>query len=391
MRKKPSSPGERYICFHAIEGRILNQVCYRGFASMAALASISKDDPMRIGDQGVPEGVQRRRIAKHAREAYEYARTSSASDQPRLWPEVVLNVRDRSVVSVRGSKSVKGGLSFVQLRFDTSKLNAENAGVAVSRVDGNHRLYYAAGYRKTFAPLDVSCPFLITIGLTEEQELRVFADINDKQMGLQRALRTTQHAIIEGQDVLYSKAPAEWLVDKLLKEPTSPFRGLVDLGILKKRGEHYPIKRPALIRAHERLLSQWISRNDLTKEQQYKAVENFWNAVKNTWPGAWDETVYTPANRRYFLWRSQPSMYALGSLGGYLMTRLETKLQQASFEEFLKQISSEIPELWCQKVGGRVNPDSQLGGHTGSNSLFGKLEDVVKTLLRKKRKSNVQL
>ena len=76
-----------------IKGTNLNTPVYRGFASIKDIATISAPD---TGNQDKnPNGLQRDLREKHAREGYHYAEDAhKVPDEPRLWPEVILNVRD---------------------------------------------------------------------------------------------------------------------------------------------------------------------------------------------------------------------------------------------------------------------------------------------------------
>ena len=96
---------------------------------------------------------------KHASDAYEYTRREPDPDYPRAYPEVVLNVRDKRVLNLEETGSGNGVKSF-RLSFDVDKMR--DGKVAVSRVDGNHRLYYAEGDDRR-DPLMVSAPFQIHV------------------------------------------------------------------------------------------------------------------------------------------------------------------------------------------------------------------------------------
>ena len=137
----------------------LDTTCYRGSAPLAHLALISQTD---VFDQvSNPDGLQRDLSPKHASEAYEYVKRAAEHGYPRAFPEVVLNVRDKRIL-----ESTENGQA-LRMCFNIGGMSG--AKVHVSRVDGNHRLYYAKGDdRRT--PLLSEVPFQIHIGLTREQE-----------------------------------------------------------------------------------------------------------------------------------------------------------------------------------------------------------------------------
>ena len=162
----------------AEESKNLDTICYRGSAPLAHLAAISQAD---VFDQVAnPDGLQRDLSPKHAAEAYDYAHRDRDAEYPRAFPEVVLNVRDKSVVRIETLES-DTGVKLHRLTFDRNAMRDDK--VYVSRVDGNHRLFFADGDNRR-APLLVDAPFQLHVGLTREQERSLFVDINANQKGL---------------------------------------------------------------------------------------------------------------------------------------------------------------------------------------------------------------
>ena len=108
---------------------------------MAHLALLSQPD---IFDQVAnPEGLQRDLSPSHAADAYKYVARKADADFPRAFPEnFVLNVREKRVVDKEDVGAADGAKVF-RFNFDLDKMKGEK--VSVSRVDGNHRLWYAAG------------------------------------------------------------------------------------------------------------------------------------------------------------------------------------------------------------------------------------------------------
>src|ERR1017187_5658074 len=156
----------------AYKSKNLDTVCYRGSAPLAHLALISQPD---IFDQvNNPNGLQRDLSPKHASDAYEYVRRAKIAEYPRAFSEVVLNVRDKKVLKL----DENGG---VRMQFNVGDMKGGK--VYVSRVDGNHRLYYALGDDRR-EPLLTEAPFQIHLNLTQEQERSLFVDINSNQKGL---------------------------------------------------------------------------------------------------------------------------------------------------------------------------------------------------------------
>ena len=82
-----------------LKGMSLTTEVYRGYASAKLLAEISEAD---VYDQKTnKDGTQRDLSRSHALEANKYgAGKGDESRTQRVWPEVFLNVRDTSVVSI---------------------------------------------------------------------------------------------------------------------------------------------------------------------------------------------------------------------------------------------------------------------------------------------------
>src|ERR1044072_8801136 len=148
------------ITLTALETKNLDTVCYRGSAPLADLARISQADVFDQEDN--PDGLQRDLNRKHASDAYDYVARPADKELPRAYPEVILNVRDKHVLTTE-TESLADGSRLVVLPFDVDKImNART--VKVSRVDGNHRLVFAGG-SKDRDPLTAQAPFQIHDGL----------------------------------------------------------------------------------------------------------------------------------------------------------------------------------------------------------------------------------
>ena len=82
-----------------LRGMNLNTETYRGYAHIADLARVSAPDPFNQDTN--PNGLQRDLSEKHSRDAYRYADgAEKVPEHKRAWAEVLLNVRDPSVVNL---------------------------------------------------------------------------------------------------------------------------------------------------------------------------------------------------------------------------------------------------------------------------------------------------
>src|SRR6266704_1465954 len=119
----------------------LDTMCFRGSASLAHLALVSQPD---VFDQVTnPDGLQRDLSPKHAADAYDYVTRDKKPEFPRAFPEVVLNVRDKKILEMQPLNAENPEEGPQRLVFDIAAM--QGAKTFVSRVDGNHRLWYAAG------------------------------------------------------------------------------------------------------------------------------------------------------------------------------------------------------------------------------------------------------
>ena len=277
------------ISIIALESKNIDTVCYRGSAPIAQLTRFSQAD---VFDQDTnPDGLQRDLSKKHAAEAYAYLARDRNAKLPRAFPEVVLNVRDKKVVE-REAIHEDDGIKVVRLTFDLEAINKSRA-VKVSRVDGNHRLFYGAGDGKEREPLDAVVPFQLHVGLTRDQEASIFSDTNSEQKGL----NTSHLAVIRDRTtpeaVELALHPERAFARQLAVDAASPWCGLIHMGGskagAKEKGVYRPVNFVALEQGNRRILrnSQYIG--ERTPEQQYGLIRNYWQAVKAVFPEAFEQ------------------------------------------------------------------------------------------------------
>src|SRR6266516_32572 len=284
----PKLSGIRQIEVVAHEAKNLDTVCFRGAAPLAHLALASQAD---VFDQVTnPSGLQRDLSPKHASDAYDYARRSPDPAFPRAFPEIVLNVRDKK----RDGK------------------------VCVSRVDGNHRLFYAAGDDRR-EPLMAFTPFQIHVGLTREQERSLFVDINANQKGMNTSHLAIMRARLTPEEEEIKNHPDRWIAQRLADEVDSPWHGLVHLGGSKAGSRTQGLTRPVNFASLQAGVGRTLTKSqyihDLTDaEAQYLVVRNFWEAVKRTFAEEW-------ARPKDFLLLKNIGVMSMSILGGTIVDR----------------------------------------------------------------------
>jgi hypothetical protein len=245
--------GEYIDLGYCIIGRNLNVISARGYSSLITLAQISGPDVL---DPILnPNGTQRELNSKHSEEALEYALTADDVDpikEPRAFPEVTLNARDKEVLRFT---LISGGefdfndiseemmpdtaIARVQVRVDALQSPVAPLNPQISRIDGNHRLSQAQVIadgtedKELLAQIteSLNVPFALYVGLEPTQERKIFSAYNGKHKGMPAAIIDNFEL---GSNTVYEnirtlKGAARWLAVELQKEGR-PFYGKVHLG-----------------------------------------------------------------------------------------------------------------------------------------------------------------
>jgi DGQHR domain-containing protein len=269
-------------------GTSLNTPVYRGFAKASDLARISEPD---VFDQNLnPDGTQRDLKPWHAREAHAYALGNVKREtKNRLWPEIILNVRDGSVVLVSKQQS-----NITTIAVNEEKIKKTNGmNPQISRVDGNHRLHWVQGQLNKgivkLEPLDVTVPFCITIGLSRIEEAALFRDINANQVKMDTSHLDHLSYVLLGKDKIQTSELALWMAMELHQRPESPFWNSIYLGGRKAKGAKYIFSLRTFKEGIEILLknSTELSSEKVPFDLQAKAISNFWSAVKIIFSEEW--------------------------------------------------------------------------------------------------------
>jgi DGQHR domain-containing protein len=300
----------------AEKAKNLDTVCYRGSAPLAHLALASRAD---IFDSVAnPEGLQRDLSPTHASRAYEYTQRARDPEHPRAFPEVVLNVREKSAVTIEPLQDGEGSAELVRIRFNIAKCAAEGK-IAVSRVDGNHRLFYAAGDDRR-EPMLAQAPFQLHVGLTREQEASLFVDINANQKGLNTSHLSVLRSNLTEEEREIRDHPARWMARRLAdKDPQSPWFGIVHMGGSKEGARQQGLTRMVNFASLEagvaRTLTKSLYLHDITNAQaQYVVLRTYWQAVKQVFAEEW-------ARPKEYLLLKNIGVMSLSILGGAVIDR----------------------------------------------------------------------
>jgi DGQHR domain-containing protein len=347
----------------------LDTINYRGTAPLAHIALVSKADVFDSITN--PEGLQRDLSPSHAAQAYEYAQRSANADRPRAFPEVVLNVRQKGAVGVetiRPADEESGAPEVVRLRFDLSKLNLTK--VDVSRVDGNHRLYYAAGDERRDPILHLA-PFQIHIGLSREQEASLFVDINANQKGLNTSHLSVLRSNLTEEEIEIRDHTARWIARRLAdRDPESPWFGIVHMGGSKEGARAQGLTRMVNFASLEagvaRTLGKSMYIHDLTDPQaQYVLIRNYWTAVKQVFADEW-------ARPKEYLLLKNIGVISLSILGGTVIDRCLARqvVDTGSMQRYLNQAKTKFD--WSSNASG-TNSISGMSGNRAALIIAGEM------------------
>jgi DGQHR domain-containing protein len=261
-----------------ITGEVLGVKVFRGFASLADLSRISKPDVYDA--ESNPTGTQRDLSPKHAREAYEYVRNSEFG----YWPEVFLCAREPKIMrfSIFDKRRGYGLLTINDGLAERSKR------ILISRVDGNHRLYYGDGSIEGYEPITKLVSFCIAQNIDLTKELIIFRDINNNQKRMNTSHLDKIDARLAGQEAIRKRSPALYIAECLANDETGPFKALVYEGGRRPAGTFIPLR--SLRSGIEYMFSRPTKLNALNDvDAQYKIIRNYFNALHRYEPQAWTE------------------------------------------------------------------------------------------------------
>lgn len=357
------------IKLHAVQSKALDVYCYRGFAKLSDLAKISNADEYHPTIN--PSGIQRELNKKHAREAYNYA-SKEIPGEKRIWPEIILNLRSKDGVKVEGGSSYKHmpqDMFPVQIKIDLQKINRSNINPTFSRVDGNHRLYYAAGIDKKHPCLNITVPFCIINNVSKDEEKLIFKTINETQAKLK-----TDHILrIKGQltpdEKLMEEDPVLWLTHQMRGQQASPFYGLVYIAGQKERSAPYIIKQTSLydgIRILYKELDFGLKKLENLRHLS-PIIIRYFTAVKKKWSEEW-------MNPKGYLLMTNTGMQALGFVGAYLIDK-QVKSRQLNEDDFYRELKG-VDFSWKQ-IKGEGGKKKLQTGRAGGEMIAGAIKEQI--------------
>ena len=338
---------------------------YRGFAKLSDLAEISKAD---IYDQRHnPTGTQRDLSTTHAREAHDYVRTHELG----FWPEVFLCARLKSSVTFTPIDDNTPELG--QLEFNITKIKKAKL-IAVSRVDGNHRLNYADGKSDGYSKIDKTASFCLAYDLSRNDEIQLFKDINKNQKPMNTSHLDGIDVRLTPEETLKRRQPELFIAQKLGTDSSSPLFERIFHGGRKSSGVDIPLR--GIKTGIEYMLARSTQLPRLEDaEAQYRVIKNYLCAFKQWQPKSWSEP------KEYITLRGS-GLWAVCFIGAHVIDRA---LMQ---DKFSADIMIEILRSGKDWDWSKQGDFKGLGGRGGALEIS-KL--VTAKLQDEKRMSSMQL
>ncbi len=356
--------------FSVIEGTCLGHKAYRGFASLQELAKLSKADIFE--QQRNPMGTQRNLNRQHARSAYKYV----TENQKAFYPEIILNIRDLSFIKFNLLNKV-GDTNFGEIEFTKDPIKAKD--IIVSRLDGNHRLYFTDGHEPPMEPVDLPVSFCFLALTKREDELEVFRDINDNQMGMNTSHLKNITARLLGEAALKQTDPALYIVRKFQSEASSPFyQKIHEGGKIRRKATITGLTSTNLHNAIRDMLTRSSKLGNFPDaDVQFELIKNFWLAVKKWLPEAWKR----PAD---FIIFKGVGLYAISYLGIEIIDRclLKQKYQVNDMYSYLEK----LPDKEVFTSRGGIPYAGRAGGRKIASDLIADLEEEGEISLSKLQK-----
>lgn len=287
----------------AVRAKVLGVNVYRGFAKLADLADISRADI--YDQQNNPKGTQRDLRPAHARDAYEYVKTRELG----FWPEVFLCARRKDVITFFPVSAETPDLGILEIDVKACK----GSKLAISRVDGNHRLHYSDGKQSGYSRIEKPVSFCLAHDLTREEEIQLFKDINKNQQRMNTSHLDGIEVRLTPEQELKHRTPELYIAQRLNRDEASPLHERIFEGGKKPVGVDIPLR--GLKTGIEYMLSRSTQLPRLEDaEAQYRVIRNYFEAVKKWEPKAWSSP------KEYIMLRGS-GLWAICFIGSQVIDR----------------------------------------------------------------------
>lgn len=327
----------------------------RGFAPICDLADISKPDIYDAKHN--PTGTQRDLSPKHARDAYQYVKSAGMG----FFPEIFLSLRDPSVADLKVTNAARG---YGMLEISASSVRRSDD-IKISRLDGNHRLHLADGHEEGYPRLDTPVSFCLALGLTLDEEIKLFRDINNNQRRMNTSHLDNISLRLTTEQVLARRDPSLYIASRLRDDVDSPLRGAIYDGGRSDVSKFIPLR--TLKTGLEYMLSRPTRLTSLDDPKiQTAVIKNYFCAVKDWQPEAW-------ANPKDYLMLRGAGLWGICFLGASVIDRALGKGKYKP-KDMLQILRSGREWDW-HRSGDFQGYSGRSGALQISNLITGELED----------------
>jgi DGQHR domain-containing protein len=294
----------------------------------------------------------------HARNAYEYVKNTSLG----FWPEVFLCARKNDVVTFRPVSQEMPNLGILEIDV---KATQKAQPIAISRVDGNHRLHYGDGAETGYSRVEKLVSFCLAYDLSREEEIQLFKDINKNQKPMNTSHLDGIEVRLTPEEELKRRTPELYIAQRLHRDPKSPLHGRVYAGGKKPVGVDIPLR--GLRTGIEYMLTRSTQLPRLADaEAQYRVIRNYFDAVKQWQPRAWTSP------KEYILLRGS-GLWAICFIGAQVVDRALLQ-DQFNTKHMLAILRSGKDWDWSRK-GDFIGLGGRAGALEISNRVARKLQD----------------
>ena len=338
-RKQSSSnvsakkPRKRVIAVDGQVGYCGGREVFLGFGRAELLSRLSFADVL---DETRGTGYQRRFSKDHSLAFKRYIQEPGATTIP-----LTFNLRKSKPQRWRVERQLNGK--------GTLKLPDDGRPV-MAQVDCQHRLGHLRESSIVFA-------FMAFLGLSVEEEMQIFRDINGKAKGLSSSLLDYTDATL-ARDGLAVAHPAIALALQLQEDPDSPWLHRLDLGGERTNG----MKRIASLRTMQKAIRRFQRESDCDIEDVGtvgRQLIDFWKAVIRVYPDEWSQP------RKHLLCKGI-GVYALMSLAGEFVAEAKARNRIVDYDYFIEKLSDFADKIDWRNKGAMKG----FGGSSGADRAF---------------------
>lgn len=318
---------------------------FLGFAQSSLLHSISIADVL---DEESGKGYQRRFNEKHSLDFRKYIQERKSTTIPLTFNLRPSRNQNWTIVT-------RGKNTTLVIDSDTPSLY---------QVDCQHRLGF-------LSDLDVELPFMVFIGLTPREEMRVFNTINGKAKGLSSSLLDFHDAKLALD--LGEERPELFIALRLNDDEESPWFKNLDLGGKKTTG----MNRRASLRTMQKGVKRFLHETEILTAQSpeiaYKYLLDFWVSITVVLDAEW----LVP--RKHFITKGI-GVYSLNSIAADIYTDGVREGEMINQRFLMKELSDFVTDFDWSNEG----PLKGLGGGAG-------VQETVNMLRKHRTKAKSKL